>query len=125
MIEGNKSPLNRIVSSDIVIFMAVTALAGQRQIVLVVSSALKERNNVLDRESIVRTLFWTSAETLDFSLAKLPWKRPETRIPPLAIKNCPECWRMDQGRSGLDSDSTRSSRLRVERRSFAERRRCD
>jgi hypothetical protein len=41
--------------------------------------------------SIVRTLFWASARTLDVPLARLLWKRSETRILPLAIKNCPEC----------------------------------
>jgi hypothetical protein len=41
--------------------------------------------------TIVRTLFWTSAETLDFSLTKPLPKRPETLILPLTIENCPEC----------------------------------
>jgi hypothetical protein len=43
-------------------------------------------------QSIVRTLFWESAETPDFSLARLLQMRAETRILPLAIKICPECY---------------------------------
>jgi len=41
--------------------------------------------------TIVRTLFQTSAKTLDSSLARLLRKRPENRIPTLSTKNCPEC----------------------------------
>jgi hypothetical protein len=41
--------------------------------------------------TIVRALFGASAETRDFSLTERLRKRPETRILPLVIKNCPEC----------------------------------
>jgi hypothetical protein len=44
----------------------------------------------LFQQAIVRTLFWASAETLDFSFGRPLWKRPETCILPSATKNCPE-----------------------------------
>ncbi len=46
--------------------------------------------------SIVRTFFWASAGTIDFSLItslckRSESKRSETLILPLVIKSCPEC----------------------------------
>src|SRR6476661_6666485 len=47
-------------------------------------------NSLLDRESILRTVFETEAETLILPLAFDLTEKVETRILPLVIENCPD-----------------------------------
>ena len=49
-------------------------------------------NSLLDRESILRTVFETEAETLILPLAFDLTEKVETRILPLVIENCPDYW---------------------------------